>query len=322
MFAKSLVSGIALLSVLVLAGCDNSKETTETSQAAEKQVITVEHAQGKTEIPRHPQKVIVMNMETLDIMDALGAPVAGVPQTNVRFPEFLAKYNSADYINGGTLFEPAYETLSNAKPDLILGGSRARDSYDKLSGVAPTISMDIDNKRFIDSLTERTTELGLIFGKEKEADKLITDFKGKIADIKTKAPTQGKAMVILISGGKISAYGPGSRFGFIFDELGFEPAYVFEEDTGRHGNIVNAELLVKLNPDWLFVIDRDSAIARSDAQPAAEVLDNALVRKTAAWNKGQIAYLDSSAVYIAGGIQTYSKLMDDVNNALEKNKSN
>ncbi|MGO2344943.1 MAG: ABC transporter substrate-binding protein, partial [Providencia sp.] len=188
MFAKSLVSGIALLSVLVLAGCDNSKETTETSQAAEKQVITVEHAQGKTEIPRHPQKVIVMNMETLDIMDALGAPVAGVPQTNVRFPEFLAKYNSADYINGGTLFEPAYETLSNAKPDLILGGSRARDSYDKLSGVAPTISMDIDNKRFIDSLTERTTELGLIFGKEKEADKLITDFKGKIADIKTKAP--------------------------------------------------------------------------------------------------------------------------------------
>lgn len=322
MFAKLLVSGIALLSVLVLAGCDNSKETTETSQAAEKQVITVEHAQGKTEIPRHPQKVIVMNMETLDIMDALGAPVAGVPQTNVRFPEFLAKYNSADYINGGTLFEPAYETLSNAKPDLILGGSRARDSYDKLSGVAPTISMDIDNKRFIDSLTERTTELGLIFGKEKEADKLITDFKGKIADIKTKAPTQGKAMVILISGGKISAYGPGSRFGFIFDELGFEPAYVFEEDTGRHGNIVNAELLVKLNPDWLFVIDRDSAIARSDAQPAAEVLDNALVRKTAAWNKGQIAYLDSSAVYIAGGIQTYSKLMDDVNNALEKNKSN
>ncbi len=322
MFAKSLVSGIALLSALVLAGCDNAKETTGTSQVAEKQVITVEHAQGKTEIPRHPQKVIVMNMETLDIIDALGVPVAGLPQTNVHLPKFLSKYSGTDYVNAGTLFEPAYETLSNAKPDLILGGSRSRDAYDKLSGVAPTISMDIDNKRFIDSLTERTTELGVIFGKENEADKIITDFKGKIADIKAKTPNSGKAMVILVSGGKISAYGPGSRFGFIFDELGFEPAYVFPEDTGRHGNIVNAELLVKLNPDWLFVIDRDSAIARSDAQPAAEVLDNALVRKTAAWNKGQIAYLDSSAVYIAGGIQTYSKLMDDINNALEKSKSN
>ncbi len=56
MFAKSLVSGIALLSALVLAGCDNAKDTTETAQVAEKQTITIEHAQGKTEIPRHPQK--------------------------------------------------------------------------------------------------------------------------------------------------------------------------------------------------------------------------------------------------------------------------
>ncbi|ELX8377930.1 siderophore ABC transporter substrate-binding protein [Providencia vermicola] len=322
MFVKSLTSGLVLLSALVLAGCDQSKENKETSAAAEKQTITIEHAQGKTDVPRHPEKVFVMNMETLDIMDALGAPVAGLPQTNVHLPKFLSKYSGQEYTNAGTLFEPAYETISNAQPDLILGGSRARDAYDKLSAVAPTISMDIDNKRFIDSLTERTTELGMLFGKEKEAEQLVGDFKAKIADIKTKTPNAGKAMVILVSGGKISAYGPGSRFGFIFDELGFEPAYVFGEDTGRHGNIVNAELLVKLNPDWLFVIDRDSAIGRTDAQPAAQVLDNALVRKTSAWDKQQVTYLDPTAVYIAGGIQTYSQLMDDVNNALEKSQTN
>ncbi len=321
MFVKSLTSGLVLLSALVLAGCDQSKETTETSAPAEKQVITVEHAQGKTEIPSHPEKVFVMNMETLDIIDALGIPVAGVPQTNVHFPKFLSKYGSTDYINAGTLFEPAYETISNAKPDLILGGSRARDAYDKLSAIAPTISMDIDNKNFVGSLAERTTELGSLFNKEKESDQLVTDFKAKIAKVKEKTPDAGKAMVILISGGKISAYGPGSRFGFIFDELGFEPAYVFPDDTGRHGNIVNAELLVKLNPDWLFVIDRDSAIGRSDAQPAAQVLDNALVRKTSAWDKGQVTYLDPTAVYISGGIQTYSQLMDDINNALEKSQN-
>ena len=85
---------------------------------------------------------------------------------------------------------------------------------------------------------------------------------------------------------------------------------------------MNSELLLKLNPDWLFVIDRDGAIGAKDAQPAADVLDNALVRKTSAWQKGQVAYLDSSSVYIAGGIQTYSQLMDDVNKALEKNKTN
>lgn len=332
MFAKSLVSGFALLSVVALAGCDDAKQTqgaaptteqqTTEKQSTEKQTIVVEHAQGKTEIPSHPQRAFVMNMETLDIIDALGIPVIGVPQTNAHFPKFLEKYSTSEYVNGGSLFEPAYETISSAKPDVILGGSRARDAYDKLNGIAPTISLDIDNKHFIDSLIERTTLLGSLFGKEAEADKVVTDFKNKINDIKGKAPSAGKAMVILVSGGKISAYGPGSRFGFIFNVLGFEPAYVFTEDTGRHGNIVNSELLLKLNPDWLFVIDRDGAIGAKDAQPAADVLDNALVRKTSAWQKGQVAYLDSSSVYIAGGIQTYSQLMDDVNKALEKNKTN
>lgn len=319
MFAKSLVSGFILLSAWILTGCDDPKNAIETAPAAEKQVITIEHAQGKTEIPRHPKKVIVMNMETLDIMDALGAPVAGIPQTNVRLPQFLSQYTTSDYINAGTLFEPAYETLSNAQPDLIMGGGRSRDAYDKLSGVAPTISMDIDNKNFVKSLTERTTQLGMIFGKEKQAEDVINAFNAKINTIKQKTPNAGKAMVILVSGGKISAYGPGSRFGFLFDELGFEPAYVFAE-TGTHGNIVNAELLLKLNPDWLFVIDRDSAIGRSEAQPAQQILDNALVRKTSAWKNDQVVYLDPTAVYIAGGVQTYSQLMDDINNALERNK--
>lgn len=83
---------------------------------------------------------------------------------------------------------------------------------------------------------------------------------------------------------------------------------------------MNAELLLKLNPDWLFVIDRDSAIGRSEAQPAQQILDNALVRKTSAWKNDQVVYLDPTAVYIAGGVQTYSQLMDDINNALERNK--
>ncbi|MGE9805941.1 iron ABC transporter substrate-binding protein, partial [Escherichia coli] len=83
-----------------------------------------------TEIPAHPQKVVVMNMETLDIVDALGVPVVGLPQTNVHLPKFLEKYtNENEYINEGGLFEPNYEKLSTTAPDLILTGSRARDAY-------------------------------------------------------------------------------------------------------------------------------------------------------------------------------------------------
>ncbi|OAT30129.1 siderophore ABC transporter substrate-binding protein [Proteus myxofaciens] len=319
MFKKSLSPLFLLLSSLVIAGCDNAQDTS-TTQSTEKQTLTIEHAQGKTEIPAHPKKTVVMNMETLDIIDALDVPIVGLPQTNVHLPKFLSKYSdSSKYTNEGGLFEPNYEQLSNTAPDLILGGSRARDVYPKLSEIAPTISMDIDSKHFIDSLTERTTELGQIFGKEEQAKKLLADFNSKIDTVKTKTPDAGTAMVVLVSGGKISAYGPGSRFGFIYDVLGFKPAYEFDS-PGAHGNIVNSELLLKLNPDWMFVIDRDAAIGREDSKPAKEVLDNALVRKVSAWNKDQIIYLDANSIYISGGIQTYSNLMDTINQALDNKK--
>lgn len=317
MSIKPLSSLFLALSVFLIAGCDNANNTTKTAQTSDTQTITIEHAQGKTTIPLHPSKVIVMNPETLDILDAIGAPVAGVPQTNSHLPDFLSKYKSNTYINAGTLFEPAYETLSNEQPDLILAGGRAEAAYEKLSEIAPTIAMDVDRTHFIDSLTERTKTLARLFGKEKEADKVLADFNAKIATVKAKTANVGSAMVVLISGGKISAYGTGSRFGFFYDVLGFKPAYQFD-NVGTHGNIVSSELLLKLNPDWLFVIDRDKAIERSDAQPAKQILDNALVRKTNAWENDHIVYLDPTAIYISGGLQTYSHIMDTVNNALDK----
>ncbi len=138
MFKKSLSPLFLLLSSLVIAGCDNAQDTS-TTQSTEKQTLTIEHAQGTTEIPAHPQKVVVMNMETLDIVDALGVPVVGLPQTNVHLPKFLEKYtNENEYINEGGLFEPNYEKLSTTAPDLILTGSRARDAYAKLSEIAPS----------------------------------------------------------------------------------------------------------------------------------------------------------------------------------------
>ncbi|WP_392553519.1 siderophore ABC transporter substrate-binding protein [Orbus wheelerorum] len=315
MFVKTAATVFSLILALAITGCDNKNSNTNDASV---QKITIEHEQGTTDVTVNPQKVVVFNTATLDTMDALGIKITAVPQTSVHLPEFLKKYEGKEYINAGGLFEPDYEALSNLKPDLIIAGGRANDAYDKLSEIAPTISLAVDNKDFINSLTERTLQLGQIFNKEAQAKDLIDQFKQKIAAVKDKASDQGTAMIIMISGGKMSAYGPGSRFGFIYDELGFKPATSFT-DTGKHGNIVNAELLLSLNPDWLFVLDRDSAIGTSDAQPAKQVLDNSLMHKTKVWNNNKIVYLDSSAMYIAGGLQTYNQLLDQVNLVLSQN---
>lgn len=294
---------------LIIAGCEQQ------NNQVDRKTITIEHAQGTTDVPLNPKKVIVLNPAALDTMDALNIHIDGVPQTNAYLPQFLAKYKNAPYINVGTLFEPDYEAISNFAPDLIIAGGRANDAYNKLSAIAPTISLEIDNQDFMPSLATRVTQLGEIFEKQDVAQTQLTQFKQKVEQLKAQTKDLGNALVIMISGGKISAYGPGSRFGFIYDELGFTPATRFPEG-GRHGNVINAELLLSINPDWLFVLDRDSAIGNNNATSAKQVLDNTLIHKTKAWNNDHIVYLDSSALYIAGGLQTYSQLIEQINSVL------
>jgi iron complex transport system substrate-binding protein len=312
MYSYIKVKFLVLLAVLlVLVGCDNKKE-----QQTAANTLIIEHAQGKTNLPENPKKIVVFNTATLDIMDALNIPVTAVPQSDVHYPTFLSKYSSRNYTNVGTLFEPNYEVLSSIQPDVIVAGGRATDTYKKLNDIAPTISLDIDPNNFLSSLTQRTEQLGSIFNKQNEAKKLIVDFNQKIEQLKTKTTTAGTALVIMVNGGKMSAYGSKSRFGFVFDVLGFQPATTFQE-AGRHGNAVTSEFILSVNPQWIFVLDRDNAIGNKEAQSAQQVLNNELIRKTAAWQQNHIVYLDSSSMYIAGGIQTYSHLMDQIDAALQ-----
>lgn len=308
--------------LLLVVGCDNNKNNQKPDYSdIKKDVLVIKHAQGEALFGSVPKKVAVFNVATLDIIDALNIPVSAVPQSNVHLPDFLSKYSDKSYTNIGTLFEPNYEVLSSINPDLIIAGGRATDAYPKLEKLAETISLDIDSNNFLASLTERTRQLGWIFEKEKEASKLIEDFNQKIDQLKSKTSTAGSALVIMINGGKMSAYGPKSRFGFVFDVLGFQPATTFQE-AGRHGNSVTSEFILSTNPEWIFVLDRDNAIGNKEAQSAQQVLNNELIQKTAAWQHNHIVYLDSTSMYIAGGIQTYSRLMDQIAEALQESSTN
>lgn len=291
-----------------------------TFAVTEDATVQIAHAQGTTVVPKDPKRVVVLSPAALDIIDALGVTVIGVPKTSAHYPAHLEKYNGDAYFDAGTLFEPNYEKLSNEKPDVIIAGARARDAYDKLSEIAPTISPDIDPQTFVDSMKERTVQLGELFDRQDKARQILAAFDAQIADVRTESANAGTAMMLMVNGGKLSAYSPGSRFGFIYDVLGFKPATRFGK-TGNHGNSVSPEFVMEANPDWLFVLDRDSAIGRKAGASAGQVLDNPLIRRTTAWKKQQVVYLDSASLYIAGGLQSYSLLMDQVKQALEKSKA-
>ncbi|MEH3078804.1 MAG: ABC transporter substrate-binding protein [Quadrisphaera sp.] len=138
----------ALLSATLLAGCSaagaSSSSAGSASEAApavsESGVRAVTHARGTTEVPDHPQRVVVLEPVQLDTAVALDVvPVgAAVVSATAGVPAYLGVGDRVEPV--GTVSEPDLEAIAALAPDLILG-TEARHSklYDQLSQIAPTV---------------------------------------------------------------------------------------------------------------------------------------------------------------------------------------
>jgi len=288
--------------------------------AAHAQEMKIEHAQGETVLKAPPAKVLVLDMPSLDTLDALGVEVEGVPGSNL--PKYLSKYADEKYLKVGSLFEPDYEAINAAEADLVIVGGRSRSKYPDVAKITPAIDMSVDSKDFIDSAKANITKLGEIFGKQAEAQRLDATLDEKIAALKAIAPQAGTAIILVTNGGKIGAYGPNSRVGWLHKEIGFKTVEENIDDRFHGGDVVSFEYILEKDPDWLFVIDRDAGVGRgNDGNAAAQVLDNELVHQTKAWKNGQIVYLDPQAAYIvASGYTALTTLIDEVYAAVSAKK--
>lgn len=283
------------------------------TQVQAQTTVQLKHASGTTAVPASLKKVIVLDITTLDNLAALDVTVgsvAGAPTasaSNKPLSGRLARYNSAPKM--GTLFEPDFEKIHAAKPDLIIVGGRSQAKYAELSRIAPTIDLTVDRTRLVDSARANVNLLAGLFGKQAKGQELQTRLDASIATLKTQAASAGTGLIVLTTGGKMSAYGPGSRFGVLHDSFGIKPA-VLKLDTANHGQAISFEFIQKTNPDWLFVIDRDAAIGREGAA-AQKFLDNELVRQSTAWKKKQVVYLNAMNWYTLGSA-SIGALQDNV----------
>jgi iron complex transport system substrate-binding protein len=277
--------------------------------------ITIPHAQGETKLVDTPKTVLVFDLASLDTLDAIGVDVAGVPK-GVK-PASLAKFASDKYLAIGTLFEPDYEAVSAAKPDLIIVGGRSAAKYSELAKIAPTIDMTVDREHYLDSVRKNATTLGAVFGKQQEVAAKLDALDKSVAALRERAPDAGRGLIILTTGGRMSAYGPGSRFGLIHDGFGIKPAVEKLDTRGSHGQAISHEFILETNPDWLFVIDRDAAVGKGDA--AQKFLDNEIVGQTEAWKKKQVVYLDPASWYlVGGGLTALQSSVDQIQAAIAK----
>ncbi len=278
---------------------NNQGEAAESTgnAAAESAELTIVHDLGETKVQKNPDNVVVFDFGVLETLDVLGVEVKAVAQASL--PPHLDKYADAKYENAGSLKEPDFETLASLDPGLILISGRQSAAYEELSKIGPTVFMGVDTANYMESFKNNVTQLGEIFGKEAEAEAELAAISETIEGLQTSGADGQKALIVLTTGGKVSAYGPGSRFGIIHDVFGVAPA---DEDivADTHGMSVSFEYIMEKNPDILFVIDRD-AVVDGGGSSAKEVIENELVKNTNAYKNGKIVYLNPGFWYLSGG---------------------
>lgn len=281
--------------------------------------LPVKHARGETAVPANPSKTVVLDLAVLDTMHALGVEPTGVPSA-AKLPPQLSQYADSRYLKAGTMFEPNFEIIHAAAPQVIFVAGRSAPKYDELAKLAPTVDLTVNAKDLVGSVTRNTETLAAIYGKQAVAKDKLDALRASISALQGKAANAGTALIVLTTGGKMSAYGPGSRFGVIHDAFGVKPAAT-GLNVSNHGQAISFEFIAQTDPDWLFVIDRDAAIGREGVS-AQRMLDNDLVRPTKAWKNKRVVYLNGFNWYLLGsaGLTAMQQNVDEIAAALAQGK--
>lgn len=310
----SLLLLVAMLAVVAVA-CGSVKEKEESGtkkESAKSEEFTVKHQLGETKVKTNPKKVVVFDMGALDTLDKLGVKVAAVPHDGL--PKYLSKYKGTTE-NAGGLKEPDFEKINEMAPDLILISGRQTEAYKELSAIAPTVYVGVDTANYMESFKENVTLLGKIFDKKDDAVKELARVDENINALKEKAPKDKTGLIVLASGGKVSAYGPDSRFGIIHDVFGV-PAVDDKLEVSTHGQSISFEYIAEKNPDYLFVVDRDAVAG--DGAAAKKTVENDIVKNTKAFKEGNIIYLDPNYWYLSGGgLESVDEMVKEVSKGLK-----
>lgn len=302
-------------------------------QTASDKMITIQalNANGETTdlvVPANPQRVAILDMPALDIMDALdlGDRIVGSAAVSI---EYLKEYNPDDsqgeIMNLGTIKTADLEKVAASDPDIIFIGDRLRSVYQDLEAIAPVVYLGVDyDKGIVESTRQNAMTIASIFGKEAEVEKMFTDFEPRIEALNGVLKDK-KVLLGMYNTNALGLMDTKSQLNIITSELGAQNLGqgVGKEQKASHGEEASWETIITLDPEYLFVLDRSSAVGTADdgVLGVREVIENDLIKKLDVYKEGRIVYfVDTANVWYTagGGVQALDTMVSDLEGALLK----
>ena len=315
------------MSVFTLASCNNEPENQDPETVTIK-ALNANKERVDIEVPYNPERIAVLDMPALDILDSLGLGDRIVGSAKVTI-EYLTNYNPDDsngkIANLGSVKTADLEQVAACAPDVIFIGGRLSSMYAELEKIAPVVYLAVDyEKGVVESTKDNAMAIATMFGKTAEVDAKFNGFQTRIDALKN--VLNGKNVLLaMYNNNALSVMATDSQLNFMVNELGGKDVGVDVTDgfKASHGTDASWETIVNLAPEYMFVLDRSTATGAADegVMGAKEVIENDLVKTMDVYKNGKIVYFIQHAnvwYTSTGGVQALDTMIADLEAALIK----
>lgn len=317
---------LGLLAVVVwLNGCfffNYPKVSHDKSVSSLSQVRVVQHLMGKTIVPAHPQRVVVLSGRCLENALALGIkPIAASKLFVSQLQRLVGPLSGIEDVDW---LSPSIEKVLFLKPDLILGMHFHQDIYPLLSHIAPTV---LAPPGASGAWKESFAFTASVLGKTKTAQQVMDNYYARLKQFKAKMGDRLNTILVSVAELRTDAlwlWAKASFSGVILKDAGVARPYSQTLDSqatlslggGPAAYALSEELLSELDGDILFLVSED-ALGKRDLHPILEQL-----KTEALWSKLKVVQQEKvhevGFYWVQFGPLAANRMIDDLERYLVK----
>lgn len=239
------------MAVVLLAGCgaaETQADRDEVTNAASRISIetpleTVESTE--TIESTEEERVVATSVAVVEILDALGVPITGVPTSSYDLPESVT-----DAARIGNPMSPDMEVITLLEPTVIISVDSLSDDLKEQFDTTGAESFFVNLSGY-EGLKESVTSLGERFGIQDKAAEIITGFEEKESSVKEQtAEKEGPAVLIIF--GANSCFMVASEDTYVGDLVKRGGGSNIITEAPSAFSLVDMEYLADKNPDYIL----------------------------------------------------------------------
>ncbi|MCP8884103.1 iron-siderophore ABC transporter substrate-binding protein [Devosia sp. XJ19-1] len=269
----------------------------------------ITHALGVTDVPDHPQRIVVLTNEGTEALLDIGITPVGAVKSWLGNPWY--DHIAADMADVTVVGEESavnLEVLVALEPDLILGTKqRHEDIYEQLSAIAPTVISERLRGDWKINMALYSDAAGMAA----EGQAALDAFDARVGKV---AAALGDNLAEEISiarfmSGQTRIMFKDSFSGLLLAQLGFHrPA---SQDKDEFAEQITKERIPEFEGDRLFYFTYETGNGEGDTQ-AADWLADPLWQNLEVVKAGKVHAVSDAVWNTAGGIIAGNLLLDDI----------